>query len=60
MIEAIEARNLLRRTAKISKLMREALEQLKKSHRVIGDIRGRGIMQAIELVKYGLKSQQLN
>ncbi len=50
-IETIEARGLLRRTAKISKLMREGLEQLAKSHQVVGEIRGRGILQAIELVK---------
>jgi 2,2-dialkylglycine decarboxylase (pyruvate) len=50
-IEAIETGDLLHRVSHVSRLMREGLEELAKSHRAIGEIRGRGILQAIELVK---------
>jgi 2,2-dialkylglycine decarboxylase (pyruvate) len=50
-VEAIETEGLLRRVLNVSRILREGLEELAKAHRAIGDIRGRGILQAIELVK---------
>jgi 2,2-dialkylglycine decarboxylase (pyruvate) len=50
-IETIEACDLLRRASQTAKLIREGLEQLARSHGVIGDVRGRGMLQAIEFVR---------
>jgi 4-aminobutyrate aminotransferase-like enzyme len=39
------------RAAKLGKRLRGRLEQMKEKHPIIGDVRGMGLMQAIELVK---------
>ncbi len=39
------------RAAKLGKRLRGRLEQMKEKHPLIGDVRGMGLMQAIELVK---------
>jgi 4-aminobutyrate aminotransferase/(S)-3-amino-2-methylpropionate transaminase len=52
-IEVIEQDNLVERANKIGKIMNEALTQMAKKYSIIGDVRGRGAMQAIELVKPG-------
>ena len=54
-IEIIEKENLVARANKIGKIMSEALNQMAKKYPIIGDVRGRGAMQAIELVKPGTK-----
>ena len=54
-IEIIEKENLVARANKIGKIMSEALTQMAKKYSIIGDVRGRGAMQAIELVKPGTK-----
>lgn len=52
-IVEFEKNNLLARAAYIETLMRPRLEQMAAKTGVIGDIRGRGAMMAIEIVKPG-------
>jgi 4-aminobutyrate aminotransferase/(S)-3-amino-2-methylpropionate transaminase len=52
-IEVIEQDNLVARAKKIGEIMRQELTAMKKKYSIIGDVRGRGAMQAIELVKPG-------
>ena len=52
-IEAMEEEDLNARALAIEVIMRERLEALQASHPEVGDIRGRGAMIAIELVKPG-------
>jgi 4-aminobutyrate aminotransferase-like enzyme len=50
-IKVIEEEDLKRNAAEVGAYFRERLEELKEKHKVIGDVRGLGLMQAIELVK---------
>jgi 4-aminobutyrate aminotransferase-like enzyme len=50
-IRVIEEEDLRRNAAVVGAHLREGLEGLKEKHRVIGDVRGLGLMQALELVK---------
>jgi 4-aminobutyrate aminotransferase-like enzyme len=50
-IEFIEEENLLENTAGMGALLRARLEELKDKHALIGDVRGMGLMQALELVR---------
>ncbi|MDP2996655.1 MAG: aspartate aminotransferase family protein [Bryobacterales bacterium] len=50
-IEFIEDQNLLANTAAMGARLRARLEELKDKHALIGDVRGMGLMQAIELVR---------
>jgi len=52
-IAIIEKENLADRARKIGKIISDALTQMSKKYSIIGDVRGRGGMQAIELVKPG-------
>jgi 4-aminobutyrate aminotransferase/(S)-3-amino-2-methylpropionate transaminase len=52
-IETIERDNLVERANKIGKIMTDALNEMAKKYSIIGEVRGRGAMQAIELVKPG-------
>lgn len=52
-IEAMEEEDLNSRALAIEAIMRERLEALRAAHPEVGDIRGRGAMIAIELVKPG-------
>ena len=52
-IETIEKDNLVERANKIGKIMTDALNEMAKKYPIIGEVRGRGAMQAIELVKVG-------
>ena len=52
-IETIEKDNLVERANKIGKIMNDALLQMAKKYSIIGEVRGRGAMQAIELIKPG-------
>jgi len=52
-IEAMEQEHLNERALAIESIMRERLEALQATHPSVGDIRGRGAMIAIELVKPG-------
>ncbi len=51
-IDAIVDGNLVANAAAMGKVLREGLEALQKKYpRAIGDVRGKGLMQALELVK---------
>jgi 4-aminobutyrate aminotransferase/(S)-3-amino-2-methylpropionate transaminase len=52
-IEVIEQDNLVARAKKIGEIMHQALTAMMKKYPIIGEVRGRGAMQAIELVKPG-------
>ncbi len=52
-IEAIESDNLAARARAIGDLLLARLRELQTHHDVIGDVRGRGAMVAIELVRGG-------
>jgi 4-aminobutyrate aminotransferase/(S)-3-amino-2-methylpropionate transaminase len=54
-IATIEEENLVERANEIGKVMADALNEMKKKYPIVGDVRGRGAMQAIELVKPGTK-----
>lgn len=49
-IETMRADDLVERSARLGKLLTGRLEDLASRYEVIGEIRGRGLMQAIELV----------
>jgi 4-aminobutyrate aminotransferase / (S)-3-amino-2-methylpropionate transaminase / 5-aminovalerate transaminase len=49
-IDTIRSEGLLERSTRIGKVMLDQLNSLASSHPVIGDVRGRGSMVAIELV----------
>jgi 4-aminobutyrate aminotransferase-like enzyme len=50
-IEVIEEENLLENAHVVGAYFRAKLEELQAKHRIIGDVRGMGLMQALELVK---------
>ena len=50
-IDFIEEQNLRQNCAETGAYLRENLEDLQKKHEIIGDVRGMGLMQAIELVE---------
>src|SRR5437763_5094510 len=50
-IRIIEEDDLKRNAAEVGAYFRERLEGLKEKYTVIGDVRGMGLMQAVELVK---------
>jgi len=55
-IETYEAENLMQRAREVGAIIAEFFSELQKSDDRIGDIRGRGAMQAIELVESGSKT----
>jgi 4-aminobutyrate aminotransferase-like enzyme len=50
-IEVIEEENLLENTYVVGGYLRAKLEELKEKYPLIGDVRGMGMMQALELVR---------
>ncbi|MGH9396636.1 MAG: aspartate aminotransferase family protein [Terriglobia bacterium] len=50
-IQVIEEDNLLENVHQVGAIFREKLEGLKEKHPLIGDVRGMGLMQGVELVK---------
>ena len=52
-IATIEEEKLVERANQLGKIMTDALTSMKSKYPVIGEVRGRGAMQAIELVKPG-------
>ncbi|CAB4676310.1 MAG: 4-aminobutyrate--2-oxoglutarate transaminase [Actinobacteria bacterium] len=55
-IETIEAENLVARAQHIGQILGDSLRALAKKYPVIGEVRGRGAMQAVELVEAGTKN----
>ena len=54
--ETLEAEKLVERANHIGKILGESLRALQAKYSVIGEVRGRGAMQAIELVEPGTKT----
>jgi len=52
-IATIEEENLVARANQIGKIMTDAMNAMTKKYSIIGEVRGRGAMQAFELVKPG-------
>ena len=52
-IETMEEEKLVDRANQLGAIMSDALNAMKKKYPIIGDVRGRGAMQAIELVQAG-------
>ena len=52
-IATIEEEKLVERANQLGKIMTDALTSMKTKYSIIGEVRGRGAMQAIELVKPG-------
>src|SRR5580693_3354319 len=50
-IDYIEEQNLLRNTEETGEYLMNGLLELKQKHRIIGDVRGRGLLVALELVE---------
>lgn len=50
-IKVIEDQNLRRNAAEVGGYVGQRLEELKDKHEIVGDVRGLGLMQALELVK---------
>jgi alanine-glyoxylate transaminase/(R)-3-amino-2-methylpropionate-pyruvate transaminase len=50
-IDTIVEEGLVERAARMGKDLREGLEGLKTKHASVGDVRGRGLMQGVELVR---------
>lgn len=50
-LKVIEDDNLKKNAAEVGAYLRQKLEDLKEKHQVIGDVRGMGLMQGLELVK---------
>jgi 4-aminobutyrate aminotransferase/(S)-3-amino-2-methylpropionate transaminase len=55
-METMEEENLVARARHIGEILGSALRDLTKKYPVIGEVRGRGAMQAIELVEPGTKN----
>lgn len=56
-LKFFESGEFLIRAAEVGRKVREALEDMKRKYKIIGDVRGLGPMQALELV-YGPKSKE--
>ena len=52
-LETLEEDNLVERANYLGKILAESLQSLAKKYPIIGEVRGRGLMQAIELVVPG-------
>ena len=52
-LETLEENKLVERANYLGKILAESLQSLAKKYSIIGEVRGRGLMQAIELVEPG-------
>jgi 4-aminobutyrate aminotransferase len=50
-LRVIEEDDLKKNAAVVGKYFRQRLEELKEKHTIVGDVRGMGLMQGLELVK---------
>lgn len=55
-LETMETENLVARAQHIGTILGDSLRALQKKYPIIGEVRGRGAMQAIELVEAGTKN----
>lgn len=55
-LETMEEENLVARAQHIGQILGDSLRALQKKYPIIGEVRGRGAMQAIELVEAGTKN----
>jgi 4-aminobutyrate aminotransferase/(S)-3-amino-2-methylpropionate transaminase len=55
-IETMESEDLVARAQHIGEILGSTLRDLQKKYPIIGEVRGRGAMQAIELVEAGTKT----
>jgi 4-aminobutyrate aminotransferase/4-aminobutyrate aminotransferase/(S)-3-amino-2-methylpropionate transaminase len=50
-LEVFEEENLLENVNRVGEFIMKRMRALKESHRIVGDVRGRGLLLAIDLVK---------
>ncbi len=50
-IEIIKEENYLEKAAKLGSLLKKKMEELKEDHKIVGEVRGQGMMLGIELVR---------
>ena len=50
-IDFIESENLLENARVVGEYLRDRLEELREKYTIIGDVRGMGLMQGVELVR---------
>ncbi|WHH61187.1 aspartate aminotransferase family protein [Petroclostridium sp. X23] len=50
-LDYIENKNLCERARVLGDKLRQGLMEIKENHRIVGDVRGMGLMQGVELVK---------
>ena len=50
-IEMIEKKNLVQNAERMGKYLKDKLEGLKEKNRIIGEVRGMGLIQGVEIVK---------
>jgi 4-aminobutyrate aminotransferase len=50
-IEVIEKRNLVHHAKRMGDYLRNQLDELKEKYRIVGEVRGMGLIQGIEIVK---------
>ena len=55
-LETMEEENLIARAQHIGQILGDSLRALQKKYPIIGEVRGRGAMQAVELVEAGTKN----
>ena len=55
-LETMEAENLVARAQHIGRILGDSLRALAKKYPIIGEVRGRGAMQAIELIEIGTRN----
>ena len=51
MLDVVERDGLVARAAELGGRLRERLLDLRDRHQVVGDVRGRGLLQGVELVR---------
>lgn len=50
-LELLEKENLVEKSEKKGRLMEKRLEEIEEGHELVGDVRGMGLLRALELVK---------
>ncbi|MCL4376766.1 MAG: aspartate aminotransferase family protein [Actinobacteria bacterium] len=50
-LQVFEEENILENVNKVGKFIMDKLSKMKQSHKIIGDVRGKGLLLAIDLVK---------